>query len=157
MAGKGPPITYDNLLKDEVTSSHPFRSTSLPVLSHNGVKERISVDSCPTHSVEVNESLRHVMQATEVGDTTATDASLNIQLHAVINRVENRSSVDVDELGTSSQQQCCPSMSNNVQGSRMDGSNTLQDFVANSSLGISNLLVVPSTDSQHKLSQVCSS
>ncbi|KAK9028279.1 hypothetical protein V6N11_068086 [Hibiscus sabdariffa] len=110
-AGKGPPITYGNLLKDEVTSPHPFRSTSLPVLSHNGVKKRVFVDSCPTHSVEMDESLRHVTQATEVGGTTtAADASLNIQLPPVINRVENMPSAGFDELGTPSQQQRCPSI-----------------------------------------------
>ncbi|KAK8656056.1 hypothetical protein V6N13_108615 [Hibiscus sabdariffa] len=62
----------------------------------------------------MDESLRHVTQATEVGGTTtAADASLNIQLPPVINRVENMPSAGFDELGTPSQQQRCPSMSNN--------------------------------------------
>ncbi|KAK8977947.1 hypothetical protein V6N11_059576 [Hibiscus sabdariffa] len=136
--GKGPPITYGSLLKDEVTSPHPFRSTPLPVLSHNGVKERVFVDSCLTHSVE--------------GDTTtAADASLNIQPSVVINRVENMSSAGFNEMGTPSQQQHCPSISNNVQGSRMDGSGPLQDSVANSSPGTS---VLPVANIQHELSQV---
>ncbi|KAK8549855.1 hypothetical protein V6N13_055420 [Hibiscus sabdariffa] len=100
----------------------------------------------------MDESLRHVAQATEVGGTTtAANASLNIQLPTVINRVENMPSASFDELGTPSQQQRCPFMSNNVQGSRMDGLSPLQDSVANSTHGTS---ILPVANIQHELSQV---